>query len=404
MSEAACLVTVGIPSFQGERFIAEAIASALAQEVDGLEVMVADDASDDRTVEIARGFDDPRLRVLTGETNLGASRNWNRVLDEARGRYVKVMGHDDVLLPGSLAAEVASLEADPEVVLVTGPRVIGTERGRRIMRRGNGRLRGKVSGGFATREIVRSGANLIGEPCAVLMRASAANSVGGFAADAPYSIDLELWLRLLEQGSVYVLDEPVAMYRIVSSAWSTQVSASQAEDVVRLLRKTRERRAFDVTDADVERGARRARGLAGQRRLLYRVLFDRELHQQLRYLLIGGWNTLFGWIAFSVLYLLLHAKVNYAIVFVAAYAVSMANAYVGYKYVVFRTSGALRKEIPRFALVYIGALAVNLAVFPWLTRSLGLNPYLSQAIFTVALVICTYVLNKRFSFRQEARA
>ena len=81
---------------------------------------------------------------------------------------------------------------------------------------------------------------------------------------------------------------------------------------------------------------------------------------------------------------------------------AMLNAYVGYKYVVFRTSGGLRREVPRFALVYIGALAVNLVVFPWLTRSLGLNAYLSQAIFTVALVICTYILNKRFSFRQEA--
>jgi len=107
------LVTVGIPSFRSERFIAEAIASVLSQDVASLEVVVADDASDDRTVEIARGFDDPRVRVLTSETNLGAGRNWNRVLDEARGRYVKVMGHDDVLVPGSLAAQVAVLEAIP---------------------------------------------------------------------------------------------------------------------------------------------------------------------------------------------------------------------------------------------------------------------------------------------------
>jgi len=60
------------------------------------------------------------------------------------------------------------------------------------------------------------------------MRASALERSGGFAADAPYCIDLELWLRLLEQGSVFVLEEPVARYRIVSTAWSTQVAESQA--------------------------------------------------------------------------------------------------------------------------------------------------------------------------------
>jgi glycosyltransferase involved in cell wall biosynthesis len=400
MSDLQPLVTIGIPSYQTAAFIGEAISSALAQDLADLEVLVIDDASTDGTLEVARSFDDPRVRVLSNGVNLGPGRNWNRVLEEARGLYVKVMGSDDVLLPGSVFAEVAVLESEPGVVIVTGPRNIVTERGFRIMRRGNGGLRGRVSGEAAGREMVRRGSNLVGEPCATLLRASAVREVGGFHEGDPYCIDMDMWLRLLEIGDLYVLDRPVAGYRIVDGSWSAAVADEQDRDVICLLRATAARGAFGTAPADAEAGKRRTRRLATGRRLLYRVLFDVEMRQRILYLFVGGWNTLFGYLAFAGLYFLLHSVLGYAPVFVVSYALSMLNAYWGYKLVVFRTPGKFRHEFPRFAIVYVVALGVNLVVFPWLTKTLGLNPYLSQAIFTVALVVCTYIVNKRFTFRQ----
>jgi putative flippase GtrA len=121
------------------------------------------------------------------------------------------------------------------------------------------------------------------------------------------------------------------------------------------------------------------------------------------YLFVGGWNTLFGFLAFAAAYWLLveHLGVPYWLAFVVSYSFATLNAYWGYKLIVFRTRNKFLKEFPRFAIVYVVALGVNLVVFPWLTSTLGLNPYLSQAIFTVALVVGTYIVNKRFSFRQE---
>ena len=133
MSETPVRVTVGIPSYMCAAYIAEAIASALSQEVDGLEVLVVDDASTDGTMEVIAGFDDPRLRVLRNDSNIGPGRNWNSVVDEARGSYLKVMGCDDVLLPGSLAAEVAILEAEPGVEVVTGARELISEQSERVV-------------------------------------------------------------------------------------------------------------------------------------------------------------------------------------------------------------------------------------------------------------------------------
>jgi glycosyltransferase involved in cell wall biosynthesis len=400
MSIEAPTVTIGIPSYQCAAFIGEAIASVLAQDFTDLELLIVDDASTDGTVEVIAGFDDPRIRVLHNETNIGPGRNWNRLLDEARGRYVKVMGCDDVLLPDSLGAQVAVLESDPDIVLVTGPRLLVTESGRRLMRRGNAGFVGRVSGLVAARQMVRHGSHLVGEPVATLMRVSTAHEAGHFDESEPYCIDMEMWFRLFELGDLYVLEQPVSKYRIVETSWSTTVAETQYDDVAELLRSAAARPALGVTQADLAVGLRRAKRLAFARGLVYRALFDVEMRRRFLYLVVGGWNTLFGYLAFSALYYLLHASLGYVPVFILSYTLAILNAYWGYKLVVFRTSTSFRKEFPRFAIVYVVALAANLVVFPWLTQTLGLNPYLSQAVFTVALIVATYIVNKRFSFRQ----
>ena len=404
MSDASPLVTIGIPSYECARFIGEAIASALSQDFTDLEVVVIDDRSGDGTVEVARSFDDPRVRVIVNEENIGGARNWNRVLAEARGRYVKVMGCDDVLLPGSVAAQFAVMEADPRVVISTGPREIIAEKGWRVMRRGNGPLHGHVAGAAAGREMVRRGANLVGEPCAALLRASAVAQVGGFDLANPYCIDMDMWLRLLEVGDLFVLDRPVCRYRIVSTSWSRAVADTQDSDVIALLESTVARGAFGATEADAAAGTKATRSHAVGRRLVYRVLFDVEMHRRIKYLVVGGWNTVFGYLAFSALYFLLGERVGYAPVLIASFALGMLNNYFCYKWFVFKSAGTFLQEFPRFSLVYLVVLAANLVAFPWLTKTLGLSPYLSQAVFTVVVVVSTYIVNKRFSFRTEAKS
>jgi len=401
MSDAP-LVTIGIPSYECADYIGEAIASALSQDFTDLEVVVIDDCSGDATADVARSFDDPRVRVLVNDANLGGAGNWNRVLAEARGRYVKVMGCDDVLLPGSVAAQVAVMEPDPAIVISTGAREIIAEKGWRVMRRGNGSLKGRVAGRDAGREMVRRGANLVGEPCAALLRASAVAQVGGFDLGNPYCIDMEMWLRLLEVGDLYVLDRPVCKYRIVSTSWSRAVADTQDSDVVALLESTVARGAFGATEEDAAAGAKATRSHAAGRRLVYRVLFDVEMHRRIKYLFVGGWNTLFGYLAFSALYFLFGASVGYAPVLIASFVLGMLNNYFCYKWFVFKSSGSFIKEFPRFSLVYLVVLAANLVAFPWLTKTLGLNPYVSQLVFTVVVVVSTYIVNKRFSFRSEA--
>ncbi len=116
---AAPKVSIGLPVYNGENFIADAISSVLAQTLTDFELIVQDNASTDRTGEICADFAarDKRVRYFRNPRNLGAAPNYNLAYSMARGEYFKWLAHDDRLMPGYLAATVAALDARPDAVL-----------------------------------------------------------------------------------------------------------------------------------------------------------------------------------------------------------------------------------------------------------------------------------------------
>jgi glycosyltransferase involved in cell wall biosynthesis len=116
----APLVSVGVPVYNGEQFLAGAVRSVLAQDYPNLEVIICDNASEDGTEEICRAVasKDPRVRYLRTRTNIGLLGNFRQALDEARGKYFTWLAHDDVMSdPACLSKLVGHLESNPETVL-----------------------------------------------------------------------------------------------------------------------------------------------------------------------------------------------------------------------------------------------------------------------------------------------
>ncbi len=123
-------VSIGLPVFNGERYLARAIESVLGQDFRDLELIVCDNASTDRTPEIcaAHARRDARVRYFRNPRNLGAGPNYDRCFRLARGEYFKWAAHDDRLAPDYLSRTVAALDAAPEAVLcTTGVAEIGPE-------------------------------------------------------------------------------------------------------------------------------------------------------------------------------------------------------------------------------------------------------------------------------------
>lgn len=112
-------VTVGLPVYNGDDYLAEAIESILAQTYDDFELVISDNASTDGTAEICRRLAerDERVRYHREDTNLGGSWNFNRVVELARGEYFRWAAHDDSIRATYLERCVETLDADPTVVL-----------------------------------------------------------------------------------------------------------------------------------------------------------------------------------------------------------------------------------------------------------------------------------------------
>ena len=113
------MASIGVPVFNGERYLEDALYSILAQTYSNFEVIISDNASTDRTQEICRDYQvqDHRIRYVRNEKNLGAARNFNRVFQLSSGEYFKWAAHDDLMDPDFLIKCVEALNRDPSVVL-----------------------------------------------------------------------------------------------------------------------------------------------------------------------------------------------------------------------------------------------------------------------------------------------
>lgn len=112
-------VSIGMPVFNGENYLAEALDSLLTQTFSDFELIISDNASTDKTEEICRAYAvrDQRIRYFRNQENLGASRNYNRVFELSSGEYFKWAAHDDLCAPEFLERCVDVLDQDPSVIL-----------------------------------------------------------------------------------------------------------------------------------------------------------------------------------------------------------------------------------------------------------------------------------------------
>src|SRR6476659_2674254 len=133
-------VSVVIPVFNRRELIAAAVQSALRQDIEGLEVVVIDNCSQDGTWELLQEIKDPRLRCMRNESNVGLFGNFNRCAAQATGDYTLFLCSDDRIEPDFLPFAAGLLDAAPSVVLLSS-------RGRLIDR--DGRNRGTIAKRFA---------------------------------------------------------------------------------------------------------------------------------------------------------------------------------------------------------------------------------------------------------------
>jgi glycosyltransferase involved in cell wall biosynthesis len=113
------LVSVGLPVYNGARYLEASIASLLAQTYENVELIICDNCSTDETPDICRRFadSDPRVRYQRNDENIGGAKNHNLTFVLARGKYFRWAAHDDIAEPELIASCVEVMERDPSIVV-----------------------------------------------------------------------------------------------------------------------------------------------------------------------------------------------------------------------------------------------------------------------------------------------
>jgi glycosyltransferase involved in cell wall biosynthesis len=218
-------ISVCIPTYNGARYLREAIDSVLDQEFADYELMVCDNASTDDTPEICSSYKDGRLRYLRFEELTNQGGNFNRCLKEANGQYITLLHADDFILPGFLADRVKRLDDRPTVGFVFGAVKVVDAEGMVI----SINKRWNEDRTFEAGKLVDS--LLLGCivcPPSLMFRRLCANNAGLFRTDLSWGHDWEWSLRLAEHCGAWYASEPRAAYRVhAESGTAEQLNAAR---------------------------------------------------------------------------------------------------------------------------------------------------------------------------------
>ncbi len=120
MTDKKALVSIGMPVYNGERFIRQSLESLLAQDYENFELIISDNASTDASPEICREYlaKDKRIQYFKNERNLGAADNFNRVFELSSGKYFMWAADHDLWHPTFISRCISILETEPDVILV----------------------------------------------------------------------------------------------------------------------------------------------------------------------------------------------------------------------------------------------------------------------------------------------
>lgn len=223
-------VTVLIPSYRHEQYIAKAIESVLAQTHENLRVLVVDDCSPDGTVAAARAVDDARVEVRSNAANLGLGGSILAALPSIDTPYVALLNSDDVFHPERLEKCLAVLEADPEAALVTSRIAVMDDKERRLSPETSCVLdQGPAAHGWV-RWYERVTAELAGDDWTALpallrhnhlatssnlvCRTSFLRAQAGTIAPLKYCLDWSLFLHACIAGALRCVPEALVGYRL----------------------------------------------------------------------------------------------------------------------------------------------------------------------------------------------
>jgi len=199
------LVTVFIPLYNAENYIKETLESILNQTYQHFEVLLVDDGSTDRSVQIVKSFHDERIRLIQNGENKGIPYTRNIGLTEAKGNYLAVMDSDDIAYPTRIERQVEYMEQHPDLdVLGSFYETFG------------GRVNRVIKEEFHSPEEIKIALlffSPIANPSSFIRLETVKQHRIRYNPNYFVSQDYDFWVQLSKVGTLYILPEVLLKYR-----------------------------------------------------------------------------------------------------------------------------------------------------------------------------------------------
>jgi glycosyltransferase involved in cell wall biosynthesis len=234
------LISVLMPVYNAERYVAKAVESILQQSCRDFEFLIINDGSTDRSLRILQRYSrqDARIRLIS-QPNSGYVAALNRLLSLATGDLIARMDADDIALPDRFAQQVEFLRQHPEVVCVGGAQDWIDAAGRVLLHHPEAETDAEIQ------QLALSGQTPINHPAAMIRR-WAVLQVGGYDPALCPAEDLDLWLKLGEVGKLANLSATVLQYRQHDQSVSERLQIQQTEQRRRACQLAGQRRGVEV--------------------------------------------------------------------------------------------------------------------------------------------------------------
>lgn len=268
-------ILVFVPTYNSEKYLRECLDSVLIQTFQDWECVISDDASTDKSVEIAREYEkkDSRFRVLTHKKNVGAANNWNRAKENNKSFATKILCADDYLMIDALKKQLDILKRY-ETAIVFSERNIVFSNGKELYPRLS-KYANRIPINEAFKYYINLGRNIFGEPVAALFRTDLFVKSEGFYPKFEYSLDTSGYMAIARGHDVTFDKSVVGVFRVSKNQWSYKLKGKQYSHVFDFIDHLVEVEGIQVTKAEVLIGKIKVMISNLLRVFLYKILRDK---------------------------------------------------------------------------------------------------------------------------------
>ena len=268
-------ILVFVPTYNSEKYLRECLDSVLHQTFQDWECVISDDASTDKSVEIAREYEkkDSRFKVLTHEKNVGAANNWNRAKENNNCFATKILCADDYLMVDALKEQLNILKRN-KTAIVFSERYIIFPNGKKLHPR-LPKYASNISFNDAFKYYINLGRNIFGEPVTALFRTDLFVKSEGFYPKFEYSLDTSGYMAIARGHDMTFDKSIVGAFRVSKTQWSYKLKEKQYSHIFDFIDHLVEVEGIQVTKVEVLIGKIKVMIANLLRVFLYKILRDK---------------------------------------------------------------------------------------------------------------------------------